>query len=125
MLLTTLQVALGGAVGASLRFLAGVVILRLSGPGFPIAVMGVNILGSFLMGVFVVYAAHRGMTHWQPFVMTGVLGGFTTFSAFSLEAFTLFERGDTGQAAIYVIGSVALSILGLIAGVMIARGVYA
>ncbi len=125
MLMTTLQVALGGAIGASLRFLAGVAVLRVWNGSFPLAVLGVNVIGSFLMGVFVVYAAQRGLTHWQPFVMTGVLGGFTTFSAFSLEAYTLFERGDTGQAAVYVGASVAVSILGLIAGVMIARGAFA
>ena len=62
MLTTVLQVALGGAIGAVLRFLAGVGILRLVGPGFPLAVMTVNILGSFAMGMFVVYAAQRGMT---------------------------------------------------------------
>jgi CrcB protein len=125
MIWTTLQVALGGALGAALRFLAGLGVLRLTGPGFPYAILSVNILGSFLMGVFVVYAAQRGMTHLSPFVMTGILGGFTTFSAFSLEAYTLFERGQTGAAGIYVLASVVLSIAGLIAGVMIARGVFA
>jgi CrcB protein len=125
MIWTTLQVALGGALGAALRFLAGLGVLRLTGPGFPYAIVSVNILGSFLMGLFVVYAAQRGMTHLSPFVMTGILGGFTTFSAFSLEAYTLFERGQTGAAGIYVLASVVLSIAGLIAGVMIARGVFA
>ena len=125
MIYTTLQVAMGGAIGASLRFLAGIGILRLTGPGFPFAVLSVNIVGSFLMGVFVVYAAQRGMTHLSPFVMTGVLGGFTTFSAFSLEAVTLFERGQMGSAVIYVLASVGLSILGLVAGLMIARGAFA
>lgn len=125
MISTMLQVALGGAIGAALRFAAGVGILRLSGPGFPVAILSVNILGSFLMGLFVVYAAQRGLDHWQPFVMTGILGGFTTFSAFSLETFTLFERGETGAAVIYVGASVILSIMGLVAGVMLARGVLA
>ena len=125
MIWTTLQVALGGALGAALRFLAGLGVLRLTGPGFPYAILSVNILGSFLMGLFVVYAAQRGMTHLSPFVMTGILGGFTTFSAFSLEAYTLFERGQTGAAGMYVLASVVLSIAGLIAGVMIARGVFA
>lgn len=122
---TLFQVALGGAIGAALRFSAGVGILRLTGPGFPLAVLSVNVLGSFLMGVFVVFAAQRGLTHWQPFVMTGVLGGFTTFSAFSLEAFTLFERGQSGAALFYVLASVVLSIAGLVAGVMLARAVFA
>ncbi|MEM9584673.1 MAG: fluoride efflux transporter CrcB [Pseudomonadota bacterium] len=125
MFMTTLQVALGGAIGAALRYLVGVGVFRLTGPGFPYAVMSVNIVGSFLMGLFVVFAAKTSNSHLSPFVMTGILGGFTTFSAFSLEAYTLFERGQTAQAAIYVGASVALSIAGLIAGVMTARGIYA
>ena len=125
MLLTTLQVALGGALGASARFLTGVAVLRLTGPGFPLAVLGVNVVGSFLMGMFVVWAAQRGGTHLSPFVMTGVLGGFTTFSAFSLEAVTLFERGEITQAGLYVALSVILSIAGLCLGLWVARGAFA
>ena len=125
MLITTLQVALGGAIGAALRFLTGVGILRLIGPGFPIAVMAVNVLGSFLIGLFVVFATQRGVTQLNPFVMAGLLGGFTTFSAFSLEAVSLFERGAMGQSLAYVIMSVVLSIGGLMLGLMIARGIWA
>lgn len=125
MIWTTLQVALGGAIGAALRFLAGVGVLRLTGPGFPFGVMAVNVLGSLAMGVFVVFAAKTSNTHLSPFVMTGILGGFTTFSAFSLEAYTLFERGEMGASALYVGLSVVLSIAGLVAGVMIARGIFA
>ena len=125
MIWTMLQVALGGAIGATLRFLAGMGILRLTGPGFPYAVLSVNIVGSFLMGVFVVYAAYRGASHVSPFIMTGLLGGFTTFSAFSLEAFTLFERGQLTSAVIYVLASVGLSIAGLVAGIMLSRGAFA
>jgi CrcB protein len=77
------------------------------------------------MGMFVVYAAQRGMTYLTPLVMTGLLGGFTTFSAFSLEAVNLFERGSMGQALGYVTLSVVLSIGGLILGLMIARGIWA
>jgi CrcB protein len=77
------------------------------------------------MGVFIVAAAHRGLTHLSPLVMTGLLGGFTTFSAFSLEAVTLYERGDVGQAALYVALSVGLSITGLVAGLWLARAVFA
>ena len=108
-----------------MRFGAGIALLRVFGSGFPIAIMVVNIVGSFLMGLFVVWSFQRGAEHLNLFVMTGVLGGFTTFSAFSLEAFTLFERGQTGQAAIYVGLSVVLSIAGLAAGVLIARGIWA
>ena len=123
--MTTLQVALGGAIGAILRFLTGIGILRLVGPGFPLTVLGVNVLGSFFMGLFVVFATQRGATQLNPFVLTGLLGGFTTFSAFSLEAVHLFERGAMGQALAYVVISVVLSIGGLILGLMIARGMWA
>ena len=123
--MTTLQVALGGAIGATLRFLTGIGILRLVGPGFPLTVLGVNVLGSFFMGLFVVFATQRGVTQLNPFVLTGLLGGFTTFSAFSLEAVHLFERGAMGQALAYVVISVVLSIGGLILGLMIARGMWA
>ena len=125
MFMTTLQVALGGAIGATLRFLTGIGILRLVGPGFPLTVLGVNVLGSFFMGLFVVFATQRGATQLNPFVLTGLLGGFTTFSAFSLEAVHLFERGAMGQALAYVVISVVLSIGGLILGLMIARGIWA
>ena len=125
MLGNLILVALGGAVGASLRYLTGIGIVRLLGHSpFPVAIILVNVLGSFLMGVFVVAAAHRGLTHLSPLVMTGLLGGFTTFSAFSLEAVTLYERGDAGQAALYVALSVCLSIAGLVAGLWVARAVF-
>ena len=121
-----ISVALGGAIGASLRYLTGIGMVRLLGhTPFPVAIILVNVLGSFLMGVFVVVAAHRGLTHLSPLVMTGFLGGFTTFSAFSLEAVTLYERGDVGQAALYVALSVVLSIGGLVAGLWFARTVLA
>jgi len=121
-----LQVALGGAIGASLRYLTGLWLVRLFGhTGFPFAIITVNVAGSFLMGVFVVLAAQRGLTHLSPLIVTGMLGGFTTFSAFSLEAVTLYERGDLGQAALYVLASVILSILGLMVGLWLAREVFA
>ncbi|MEL6645186.1 MAG: fluoride efflux transporter CrcB [Pseudomonadota bacterium] len=125
MISTVAQVALGGAIGASARFLVGVAVLRAAGPGFPLAIITVNIVGSFLMGLFVVAAAQKGLSHWSPFVMTGVLGGFTTFSAFSLEAYTLYERGLAGQAAAYVAVSVLCSIAGLVAGVWLGRAIWA
>ena len=89
MISTVSLVALGGAIGATCRYLAGVGMLRLTGPmDFPLAVLTVNIVGSILMGIFVVAAVNKGLTQYSPFVMTGILGGFTTFSAFSLEAVT-------------------------------------
>jgi len=119
-------VALGGALGAALRYLTGVGIFRLFGPQeFPLAIITVNVVGSFLMGVFAVTAAHKGLTHLSPLVMTGLLGGFTTFSAFSLETMTLIERGATAQAALYVGLSVFLSVGALALGLMMARGIFA
>lgn len=125
MIWTFLHVAIGGAIGAVLRFGAGLAVLRLAGPGFPLGVMAVNVVGSFIMGAFVVFAFHRGVQHLNPFVMTGVLGGFTTFSAFSLEAFTLYERGQVGAAGLYVALSVILSLAALVLGVWMARAVWA
>jgi CrcB protein len=108
-----------------LRFLSGVVFMRLTGPTeFPMAILTINVLGSFLMGVFVIVAAQRGLTHYSPFVMTGLLGGFTTFSAFSLETITLFERGQIGAAGLYVAVSVGLSLAGLMLGLILARGIF-
>jgi len=125
MFLTLSQVALGGAIGASLRYLSNVGAMRLFGPGFPYATMFVNIAGSFAMGVLVVLLAHKGGMRAAPFLMTGILGGFTTFSAFSLDAFTIYERGQTGLAAAYILGSVSLSILALSLGVLLTRGALA
>ncbi|WP_197916627.1 fluoride efflux transporter CrcB [Thiosulfatihalobacter marinus] len=125
MLQSLIYVAFGGAVGASLRFVVGLGVVRLLGTGFPLAIITVNVIGSFLMGAFVVAAAHRGLTHYSPLVMTGLLGGFTTFSAFSLETVTLIERGQITAAAVYVMVSVVGSVAALAAGLMMARAVYA
>ena len=120
---TTLSlVALGGAIGASLRWLMGVAILRATGPAdFPVAILSANVLGSFLMGVFVVVAAHKGLTHLSPFVMTGLLGGFTTFSAFSLDALVFLERGAIGLALVYMLASVIMSIGACLVGYLCLR----
>lgn len=122
MLSTLLQVALGGAIGASVRYLTSVVAMRLMGPGYPWGTLTVNVVGSFLMGVLVVVLAQKGGMKAAPFLMTGILGGFTTFSAFSLDAFTLYERGETGAAVTYVVASVTLSIAAIVVGVLVARG---
>lgn len=124
MLGTLLQVTIGGGIGAVLRYGLGAAISRMVGPGFPLAILGVNVLGSFLMGIFVVAAANRGLTHLSPLVQVGLLGGFTTFSSFSLEAITLIERGETAQAAAYVALSVGASLGALFLGLMLARGLF-
>lgn len=122
MIMTLPQVALGGALGASLRYLTNVAAMRAFGPGFPVATVLVNVLGSFLMGVLVVALAEKGGMRFAPLLMTGVLGGFTTFSAFSLDAVTLYERGQIALAGGYVLGSVILSLAALVAGMAITRG---
>ncbi|GGB11144.1 fluoride efflux transporter CrcB [Allosediminivita pacifica] len=116
-----LQVALGGALGASGRYLTTTAIARLAGKSFPWGTMTVNVAGSFAMGVLVVVLAHLSGNRFAPLLMTGVLGGFTTFSAFSLDAATLYERGQVGPAAAYVLASVILSVLALFAGLWFAR----
>ncbi len=126
MLGTILQVALGGAIGASGRYLSGVAILRLFGPQvIPLGVIFVNVLGSFLMGALVTVLGQKGLTHWNALLATGVLGGFTTFSSFSLETWTLIERGDVGHAAFYVAFSVVVSLSALVFGIYTMRWVLA
>ena len=119
-----LQVALGGAIGASLRFLSGAMILRAMGSGFPYGTMFVNVVGSFLMGLLAFYLLERmdgSFAKFSPFLMTGLLGGFTTFSAYSLDALYLLERGRYASASVYMGGSVVLAIGALFLGMTIAR----
>lgn len=125
MFLNLIYVAFGGALGAVLRYVTGLGVLRLVGSGFPMAIITVNIIGSFLMGLLVVMAARRGFEHLNLLILTGFLGGFTTFSAFSLETVTLIERGQNMAALIYVLISVVGSILALALGVWLARGLWA
>ena len=96
--------------------------LRLFGPGFPWATLLVNVFGSFLMGFIVVWFAHRDLNRLAPLVMTGILGGFTTFSAFSLDTVTLWQRGEATTAMIYVAASIILSLAALLAGMATVRG---
>lgn len=119
--LTLLHVALGGALGASGRYLTGLAMTRLMGKGFPWGTLAVNVLGSFAMGLIVVVLAHFSANRFAPLLMTGVLGGFTTFSAFSLDVATLYERGQIGLAAAYAGASVVISIGALFAGLLVAR----
>uniref|UniRef100_UPI00356539C4 fluoride efflux transporter CrcB n=1 Tax=Phaeovulum sp. TaxID=2934796 RepID=UPI00356539C4 len=114
-----------GALGASARYLVNVSLPRLFGHGFPYATMTVNVVGSLLMGVLVVVLAEKSGNRFAPFLMTGVLGGFTTFSAFSLDALTIWERGQGALAAAYVLGSVVLSLAAIFAGIALARGWFA
>ena len=118
-----LIVFLGAGIGGSLRHGVNLLAARLFGYEFPFGTMLVNIGGSLLMGLLAGYFASRtGIgQQWKLFLTTGVLGGFTTFSAFSLEAILLYERGSYGPLAAYVTGSVLLSILALFAGLSLFR----
>lgn len=107
MIQTIALVAIGGALGSVLRFLA------LMAVPAPWGVMAINVLGSFIIGLVFVPAGRLGLS---PLVMAGLLGGFTTFSAFSLDALRLWSAGAVGQAAVYVAGSVGLSLLAVAAG---------
>ncbi len=117
-----LAVATGGAIGATGRFLIGKVMLRLMGPGFPWGTLTVNVVGSFIIGLAVTFLAMRFNLSqtWQAFLITGILGGFTTFSAFSLEIGLMLERNEIANAAFYAMGSVLFGVgalfLGLYAG---------
>jgi CrcB protein len=118
-----LIVFLGAGVGGALRHGVNVGAARLFGYGFPLGTLIVNVTGSFAMGLLAGYFAYRtGVSqHMKLFLTTGVLGGFTTFSAFSLDTALLVERHASGQATAYVAGSVLLSLLGVFAGLMLFR----
>jgi fluoride exporter len=111
-------VALGGALGSSARYGVNLIAPRLFGQGFPWATLIVNILGSFAMGYVTALLREKfhDDQHVQLFLTTGLLGGFTTFSAFSLDFFDLMQRGEMAMAVGYAIASVALSIIVLMAG---------
>lgn len=108
MVWTLTQVALGGALGSVLRYLAVTVV------GAPLATLTVNVAGSFAIGVLFILLASR--SHLSPLLMTGVLGGFTTFSAFSLDALKLWQSGQITAALAYISASVGLSLLAVALG---------
>jgi CrcB protein len=118
-----LIVFLGGGLGAALRHGVNLTSARILGTAFPYHTMFENVSGSFVMGLLAGYFAFRGSAsqHWQLFFTTGILGGYTTFSAFSLDTVLLYERNEFGLAALYVLGSVGLAIGGLFAGLALAR----
>jgi CrcB protein len=113
----------GGGLGATLRHVINLVCARGLGTGFPWSTFIINITGSLVMGLIAGYLAFKGEASqpWRLFLMTGILGGYTTFSAFSLDTAILYERGELGLAALYVLGSVVLSIAGLFAGLALVR----
>ena len=118
-----LAVATGGALGATGRFQVGKMMLRLMGPGFPWGTFTVNIVGSFVIGIVVALLATRFNLshHWQGFLVIGVLGGFTTFSAFSMEVGLMVERHELTHAALYSMGSVIFGVGALFMGLYAGR----
>ena len=118
-----LIVFLGGGVGAALRHGINLAAARSLGTAFPYGTLIINVTGSLVMGLIAGYFALKGdaSQHWRLFLTTGILGGYTTFSAFSLDAALLYERGEVGLSALYVVASVVVSIAGLFAGLAIVR----
>ncbi|MCR6671579.1 fluoride efflux transporter CrcB [Devosia ginsengisoli] len=121
-----LLVGAGGALGAMSRYGFSVLVGRFWPMSFPLATLLINIIGSLAMGLFVGLMA-RLLPTWQNearlFVAVGILGGFTTFSSFSLDAIVLIERGEMLQAIGYVLLSVVLCLIGLYLGLLVTRGV--
>lgn len=122
--MSALTVFLGAGLGGVLRWLVGLAALRAFGPAFPWGTLAVNVAGCFAIGVVAALVATRlpGETA-RLFLMTGLLGGFTTFSAFSLDAVALWERGALGLAGAYVAASVLVSIAAVVAGLALGRGI--
>lgn len=123
-------VALGGAVGAVARYGAGAWSLRRFGPEAPLpyGTLAVNVVGGLLMGVLAGWLAPRlgaGAERWRLLLGVGVLGGFTTFSAFSLETAMMLERGRWAAAGVYSVASVVLSVLALFTGLWLSRRAFA
>lgn len=118
-----LVVFVGGGLGSMLRHGVNLLAARIGGIGFPFGTLAANITGCFVMGLFAGYFAFRGDASqtWRLFLMTGMLGGYTTFSAFSLDALLLYERGEAGLAALYVASSVALALAGVMLGMALTR----
>ncbi|HEY8163145.1 MAG TPA: fluoride efflux transporter CrcB [Methylocystis sp.] len=118
-----LIVFLGGGIGAAARHGVNLLVARMISAIFPYGTLTINVLGSFLMGAIVGYFALKdgSSQHWRLFLTTGILGGFTTFSTFSLEAVLLYERGETVAASLYVAASVGLSVAGLLTGIWLLR----
>lgn len=124
---SSLIVFLGAGVGGTLRHLFNAGVTSLYGPGFPLGIMLINIIGSTVMGLAAGWFAFKGDASLDTrlFLTTGVLGGFTTFSAFSFDAALLYERGQPWLALFYVVGSVVFSIAGLALGLWAMRGASA
>ena len=120
---TYIAIAFGGAFGAVSRFWLHSAVQRFNGSSFPLGTFAVNILGSFLIGVFLVVLAEKAQLSepWRPLIAVGFLGALTTFSTFSLDALLLFEQGNYNTALFYIVSSVALCLFASFAGMQVTR----
>lgn len=120
-----LLVAVGGALGSVGRYLTGILMTRLLGMAFPWGTLTVNIVGSFAIGFLTELVARKlnASMEMRLFIIVGVLGGFTTFSSFSLDTMALVERGATAAAIVYVLSSVCVSLMATFAGLGVGRAV--
>lgn len=118
-----LMVGCGGFIGSVARYWVQQMSVKYLSPDFPYGTLGVNLLGSFLIGLFFGLAEKGGWmnSEWRIFLVTGFCGGFTTFSSFSLESINLLQKGNFGGFGLYVILSVALCLLAGYAGILISR----
>ena len=125
MLLTVIQVGIGGAFGTIARYLAGVAIVRMLGPNFPYGTLFVNITGSLLIGfAAVLWASLSPDPHrFAPMLLTGFLGGFTTYSLYALDTWILFDQGRVLESIGYAVGTAVLSIAAVTLGILLARNV--
>ena len=120
---TYIAIAFGGAIGAVSRYWLYSAVQRLHDSGFPLGTFVVNVLGSFLIGVFFVLLAEKAQIseQWRPIIVVGFLGGLTTFSTFSLDALLLFEQGHYNTALFYIISSIVLCLIVAFAGMQLTR----
>jgi len=118
-----LSIACGGAIGAVSRYLLSSIVQNISGSSFPYGMLICNILGSILLGMLYDSLSKGSLfsDNIKLFIQVGILGSFTTFSAFSLESFLMFEKGDYSSAIIFILMSVILSITGLVSGIYFIR----
>lgn len=124
-MLSLLLVMIGGAVGSGARYLTGLATLRLFGPGYPYGILAVNLIGGFAMGLLVGALARLSVPgeNWRLLLGVGVIGGYTTFSSFSLDIVTMLQRGDGAGALGYVLLSVIGGVAALFAGLALVRAV--
>jgi len=121
-----LLVAIGGAIGSVGRYLVGLWATRLAGPSFPWDTLTVNVVGAFAIGLLVEMVARRfdASNEMRAFIVTGILGGFTTWSSFTLDTMVLFERGEVGLSALYLLASLLVSFAAIFAGLALGRALF-